>query len=221
MSNNTAWDIKVVPASETCETAEEFVTAGAGVIPDNFNEATFLVTINDTFESAGKYIVCFAEDGTAFKPISSADDYYLDIGLADADLLPPEGYYMNQHFTAMAGVATTLTLKGNKLGDTTTAATYVVASTAMCDAANKVGATVALAKAADDGVTLEPLTIAAAGYYSVCVDSVGMIGDITVTQRATIGWTYVLDPEEEGSVEIISQAQDCAEGKSGNGCRNT
>merc|ERR1719440_509497 len=73
------------------------------------------MTINDTFEAAGKYIICFSEDAADYVPISSATSFYLDIGLADADLLPPEGLYMNQHFTAMAGVATTLTLKGNTL----------------------------------------------------------------------------------------------------------
>merc|ERR1719224_301416 len=70
----------------------------------------------------------------------------------------------------------------------------------------------ASATIADDGITLAPITIAAAGYYSVCVTATGyaaLVGDITVTQRATIGWTYVLDPEETGSVEIISQAQTC------------
>merc|ERR1719420_2890590 len=84
MSNNTAWDIKIVPASGTCAADESMVTAAAGVIPagdfpDNFNEATFAVTINDTFEAAGKYIVCFTEDGTTFVPISSATSFYLDI----------------------------------------------------------------------------------------------------------------------------------------------
>merc|ERR1719261_1301566 len=71
-----------------------------------------------------------------------------------------------------------------------------------------------------DGVTLAPITIAAAGYYSVCVTATGyaaLVGDITVTQRATIGWTYVLDPEETGSVEIISQAQTCTT----NACKNS
>merc|ERR1719453_2126229 len=120
MSNNTFWDLKVVPASGTCADAEAMLEAAIGVIPagnfpDNFNEATFAVTINDTFEAAGKYLVCFAEDATAFSPISSAKSFYLDVALAAPDLLPPDGLYMNQHFSAMAGSATTLTLKGNAL----------------------------------------------------------------------------------------------------------
>merc|ERR1719146_297736 len=74
----------------------------------------------------------------------------------------------------------------------------------------------------DDGVTIAPVTIATAGYYSVCATATtptgysALVGDITVTQRATIGWTYVLDPEEPGSVEIISQAQTCTS----NTCKN-
>jgi hypothetical protein len=223
MSNNTGWDVKIVPASGTCADAEEYVMTAAGVIPsgsfpDNFNEATFEVTINDTFASAGKYIVCFAEDAAAFKPISSADDYYLDIGLAEADLLPPDGFYMNQHFTAMAGAATSLTLKGNNVGGTSSVTAYIVATTATCSLTSKIGATVGLSTAAADGVTLAALTIAKAGKYNVCVDAVGLIGDIMVTARATIGWTYVLDPEEDGSVEIISQAQDCP--ATANACKN-
>merc|ERR1719159_131122 len=196
MSNNTGWDIKVVPASGTCAADEGQITAGAGVVPagdfpDNFNEATFAVTINDTFEAAGKYIVCFAEDAAAFSSISSATDYYLDIGLAAADLVPPAGLYMNQHFTAMAGTATTLTLKGNELSGIGYAGfkMHVAASGTACSAT--------------------------AGYYSVCATATtptgyaATVGDITVTQRATIGWTYVLDPEEKGSVEIVSQKLDC------------
>jgi hypothetical protein len=226
MSNNTAWDIKVVPASLTCAAAESHITASAGVIPagsfpDNFNEATFAVTINDTFEAAGKYIVCFAE-AADYVPISSATSFYLDIGLADADLLPPEGLYMNQHFTAMAGVATTLTLKGNTLSTVGFAGftMNVVPAGSSCSAT----ATASAASSAidDDGVTIAPVTIATAGYYSVCATATtptgysALVGDITVTQRATIGWTYVLDPEEPGSVEIISQAQDCTT----NTCKN-
>ena len=30
-------------------------------------------------------------------------------------------------------------------------------------------------------------------------------GRLVLGSRATVGWTYVLDPEETGSVEIISQ----------------
>jgi hypothetical protein len=94
MSNNTGWDLKVVPASGTCADAEAMLEAAFGVIPagnfpDNFNEATFAVTINDTFEAAGKYLVCFAEDATTFTPISSATSFYLDVALAAPDLLPP------------------------------------------------------------------------------------------------------------------------------------
>jgi hypothetical protein len=222
MSNNTAWDIKIVPASGTCAADESMVTAAVGVIPagdfpDNFNEATFAVTINDTFEAAGKYIVCFAEDAAAFSSISSATDYYLDIGLAAADLVPPAGLYMNQHFTAMAGAATTLTLKGNELSGIGYAGfkMHVAASGTACSATPTAALQVDSSAIADDGVTLAAITIATAGYYTVCATATtptgyaATVGDITVTQRATVGWTYVLDPEEKGSVEIVSQKLDC------------
>jgi hypothetical protein len=233
MTNNTDWDIKIIAASGTCADDESYVyvyeagTIPAGDFPDNFNEATFVVSVNDTFESAGKYLVCFAEDGrpledglraaTTYTPISSATSFYLDIGLASADLLPPDGLYMNQHFTAMAGSAATLTLKGNKL-DTLGYAGFVmhvVAEGTACGSPSASTPQASSATIAADGITLAPITIATAGYYSVCVSATSpsgfsaTVGDITVTQRATIGWTYVLDPEEAGSVEIISQAQTC------------
>merc|ERR1719305_413237 len=55
MSNNSGWAIKAVPASGTCADEETEIGAGdgmlpAGVFPDNFNDATFPMTINDTFE---------------------------------------------------------------------------------------------------------------------------------------------------------------------------
>jgi hypothetical protein len=223
MSNNTAWAIKVVPASLTCADGEVEIAAGYGVVPegefpDNFNDATFAVTINDTFEAAGKYLVCFAEDAAAFVPISSATDFYLDIGLAAADLVPPAGLYMNQHFSAMAGVATALTLKGNMLSTMgySDLAVKFVTEGMPCSTAAAATATAAEEVIADDSITGYSFTIAAAGYYSVCFThgtgadmTTMLIGDITVTQRATVGWTYVLDPEEPGSVEIISQAPTC------------
>jgi hypothetical protein len=223
MSNNVKWGIKIVPASGTCADDVTEIAAGDGVIPagefpDNYNDATFAVTINDTFDAAGKYLVCFDEDGTntTYTAISSADDFYLDIGLAAEDLVAPEGLYMNQHFTAMAGVSTVLTLKGNKL--TNLAATSydvtVVSEGSACTATAQASAS--STAVADDGVTLDGMSIATAGYYSVCADG-SLVGDITVTQRATVGWTYVLDPEEDGSVEIISQAQDCTT----NACKNS
>merc|ERR1719252_511134 len=74
----------------------------------------------------------------------------------------------------------------------------------------------------DDEVEFDEIKIEDGGYYTICVTAnvptgyAALVGDITVTQRATIGWTYVLDPEEEGSVEIISQAQTCTS----NTCKN-
>jgi hypothetical protein len=88
MSNNTEWTLKIVPASMTCDDTPEHMAVSSthlppGDFPENFNEAKFVVTLNDTFEAAGKYIVCFSED-VDFVPISSAESFYLDIGLAAA-----------------------------------------------------------------------------------------------------------------------------------------
>jgi hypothetical protein len=216
MSDNTGWVIKVVPASGTCAADEGQLTAThtgipAGDFPANFNEAYFTVAINDTFEAAGKYLVCFSEDGVDFAPISSDDEFYLDIDLADADLLPPAGLYMNQHFTAMAGVATELELKGNSLLSVgfTGLVVHVVPAGDACKTdptTAGVGMSGASTDIDDDDAEFDEITIATAGYYSVCVTATGyaaVVGDITVTARATIGVTYVLDPEEQGSVEIL------------------
>merc|ERR1719421_564557 len=121
----------------------------------------------------------------------------------------------------MAGAATALTLKGNMLTGVgfTNFVMHVTTSTCFANPADA-PAMAASSAIDDDGVALASITIATAGYYSVCVTADGyaaMVGDITVTQRATIGWTYVLDPEEPGSVEIISQAQDCTT----NACKNS
>merc|ERR1719321_1659054 len=46
------------------------------------------------------------------------------------------------------------------------------------------------------------------GRYTVCIESDAgaddwiQVGDLTVTERAHVGWTYVLDPEGDGSVEV-------------------
>merc|ERR1719487_2161170 len=160
MSNNTGWDIKVVPASGTCTADEGQLVAGEGILPDgefpdNFNEAMFVVTVNDTFEAAGKYIVCFAEDGVDFKPISSKGSFYLDIDLAEEDLLPPAGFYMNQHFTAMAGVPIAIELKGNMIP----AGTYTLSITTGKDCDDPSGITAQSSDVDDDDVDFDALTI--------------------------------------------------------------
>merc|ERR1719321_2168488 len=49
------------------------------------------------------------------------------------------------------------------------------------------------------------------GRYSVCIESDAgaadwiQVGDLTVTKRAHVGWTYVLDPEGDGSVEVTGE----------------
>merc|ERR1719238_410389 len=120
---------------------------------------------------------------------------------------------MNQHFTAMAGAATFFTLKGNALDTMGFTGLSVAACAGGCAGCTATG--VASTAIAADTIELAAMTIANAGYYSLCASAtapsmtMSTIGDITVTQRATVGWTYVLDPEETGSVEIISQAQTC------------
>jgi hypothetical protein len=226
-SNNSDWELKVVPASGDCTAnAVDITVTGtdlpAGEFPDNWNDKTFTLTIADAFETAGKYLVCFhdgSDEMDGFIPISSADAMYLDIGLADADLAAPSGLYMNQHFTAMAGATATITLAANEL---TTAfpdlfpenATIVLIDDCdqeMTDAvlAGKTTAEGSVLTASSIGFA--GLVMPTAGRYLLCyfTDSYkASVGTVTVTSRVTTDWVYVLDPEDAGSVEIIGTGLD-------------
>lgn len=137
-------------------------------------------------------------------------------------MTPPTGFYRNQHFTAKAGKTdATMVLKGNldnlqdakyyKLtfvpaGQSCTGpnATWTDTSAHAQDAVNA-------SSVAASGATFENVNAGdKAGRYAVCVkstDGTGTwtteeVGDLTVTARADIDWTYVLDPDGDGSVEI-------------------
>jgi len=167
--------------------------------PDNFNDATFQVNVTDEAASAGRWLVCFSEDTMDYAPIASDSGRFLNIGLAEADLAPPQGFFNNQHFTATAGSAATIVVEGNEVEDTHKLSLKV----GSCAGENATFPdSFDMASATDSAVTYENVMVGdEAGRYRVCIGTED-VGDVTVTARADIGWTYVLDPEGEGSVEV-------------------
>jgi len=205
---------------------EEFnaVTGHGDSFPANFNDATFVVNFDNLVASAGRWLVCFAEaEGEDYVPISSEDtdihhSRYLNIDLAADDLKPPDGFFRNQHFTGTVGTTISMTIKGSfavapataKLSFELSGCTGAAAATTLpfnvsahaMDAEDTPTATTEAATFAEVEVGDHP------GRYSVCIESDAgaadwiEVGDLTVTKRAHVGWTYVLDPEGDGSVEV-------------------
>jgi hypothetical protein len=223
LSNNTEWEVKIVSANSNCAAAgaAPFTTYGAqipeGTFPANFNDADFVVVYTTgNSDAAGRWLVCFRESATGdWVPISSTATRYLDIALAAADLTPPAGFYRNQHFTAKAGSQVTLLVEGSLTGPTAANLEVSLQAGGTCTAANAGHEMNTTASSADSaGATFNMVSVGAtAGRFAVCVmdtatTTLEEVGDITVTARADVGWTYVLDPEGAGSVEITGSGLD-------------
>jgi hypothetical protein len=228
LSNNTGWYIKVVSANDACSDnlAGGFTIGNReipeGSFPDNFNDATFDVNFTGA-QTAGRFLVCFQEeDDGDYVPISSEKTRYLDIALAEADLTAPEGVYRNQHWSAVARTSIKMEVKGSfgtpAAWDLSEITFEVGSCTGAASDHNESAHAQVLAQAnstSADTITYETVLVGnVPGRYAVCIsmralippahDSVKNleIGTLTVTERADVGWTYVLDPEGASSVEI-------------------
>jgi len=124
---------------------------------------------------------------------------------------------MNQHFTATAGTKMVFTLEGNALSmafvNATDGIVAILHSSSECSQYSWMNPSGYVTSATDDKFVTEEIDVGAywTGRNKVCFRHGGVwstVGSLTVTSRVSTDWTYVIDPEEGGSIEIIGEASD-------------
>jgi len=231
------WRIKLVERSKTCAAAEgnDDVTF-TDFVRDEVSgwETNWTVTLTDAKASAGKYHVCYCmvadadqddadalcDPASPWVPISSEESRYINIGLTDADLAPPTGYARGQRFSGRAGKTVTIDVAGTELLAEADTSKTITLQAGGCDT---VSSALEFTSLDDQGVTTEGVYTDEvvkfsggappdAGVYALCLDITGgnyrKLGEFTVTDRIDLGWTYIFDPNLDGSLEITGDGLD-------------
>jgi hypothetical protein len=261
LSDSADWAVKFVAATGSCADAapqsngvSRLATSDVGQELDN---RTYELDIVNERATAGRYIVCLAEDGVNFVEIDGLDcGRYLDVQFIAEDLEAPEGYFTGQRFSAMAGEEeASITVKGNfpnwdqktrvaisagdmgdlgymVLGDFGSFHDFVLpAAEVWSDGDVVMSYNLSALEAGTHSVLVQYTCrqgdagcIADFPQYGKCKQSdpgdnhAGgpgdlilhqcEIGKLTASARVDQGWTYVLDPTTEGSIEVTGEGLD-------------
>lgn len=180
--------------------------------------AIFSFTAHNDRDTAKKYLVCFCEvddedhqDETspcteAAYPIASPDSLFLHVKLIDSDFEPPEGIFRNQRFSALVDTSLTLKVEGVSM-DADHWGPVAFSSATTASPCTGVTGDVNPSSTEVNLITYAVTSPDEAGVYSVCIRE-AKVGELTVTARAHVGWTYIFDPNLDGSVEITGEGLD-------------
>jgi hypothetical protein len=208
-------------------------TWGLEILEGAGSAGKYLVCFCEVDESVaqGDEAACLA--ASPWVPIASEDSLFLVVSLVEADLTPPSGLFRGQRWSARASDDITLKVGGRDLTAVDAERQIAVAST--CTELDGVDGTVAT-EASSTALSFEIDAPSTAGVYSVCVlalpsnetnstskngtnasnDTVTLsgtnpaikVGELTVTGRVDLGWTYIFDPNVDGSLEISGKGLD-------------
>jgi hypothetical protein len=229
ISHPETWRVKLVDRNLGCDADESDAlsnTRSYASLNHSLDEAfeddaeteraVYTLTAVDSRLTAGKYLVCFCEVDEADHqdetspcsapsyPIASVDSLFLHIQLTEGDFAPPEGVFRNQRFSALNSTGVTIKVEG--VGMTADHWDDLVIVDGPCDTGG-VDSTTAPTETSATLITYSVTAPDAANVYSACIDG-NKIGELTVTERAYVGWTYIFDPNQDGSVEITGERLD-------------
>merc|ERR1719487_2870184 len=141
-----SWKLKLIKDWYSCSVTQNPDVIGTSNLDpascDGPDVCTWNFEFKMTLEDVGRYLVCFAEDGSHFVPVPAGDGRkYVEVLRLDADFEHPRGIFHNQQFSVLAGhtFPVPLSLVGTRMAIPTAAA--ITFTQGPCGDATKYGFT--------------------------------------------------------------------------------